>query len=40
VWESLTDSREFLRHLKLKAGLPADYWSDNIKVKRYTVEEF
>ncbi len=40
VWESLTDSREFLRHLKLKAGLPANYWSDNIKVMRYTVEEF
>jgi AmmeMemoRadiSam system protein A len=40
VWESLTDSREFLRHLKQKAGLPANYWSDNIKVKRYAVEEF
>ncbi|MGB5278765.1 MAG: AmmeMemoRadiSam system protein A [Gammaproteobacteria bacterium] len=40
VWESLTDSQEFLNHLKLKAGLPADYWSDQIKVKRYTVEEF
>lgn len=40
VWESLIDSREFLRHLKLKAGLPANYWSDNIKVMRYTVEEF
>ena len=40
VWESLSDSREFLNHLKLKAGLPADYWSDNIRVKRYTVEEF
>lgn len=40
VWESLTDSREFLNHLKQKAGLPANYWSDNIKIKRYTVEEF
>ena len=40
VWDSLTDSHEFLNHLKLKAGLPADYWSDNIKIKRYTVEEF
>lgn len=40
VWESLTDSREFLNHLKLKAGLPADHWSDKIKIKRYTVEEF
>lgn len=40
VWESLTDSHAFLNHLKLKAGLPANYWSDSIKVKRYTVEEF
>ena len=40
VWESLTDSREFLNHLKQKAGLPANYWSDRIKIKRYTVEEF
>jgi AmmeMemoRadiSam system protein A len=40
VWASLDDAREFLNHLKLKAGLPADYWSDKIKVKRYTVEEF
>ena len=40
VWDSLTASNEFLNHLKLKAGLPANYWSDNIKIKRYTVEEF
>ena len=40
VWESLADPREFLNHLKLKAGLPANHWSDQIKVKRYTVEEF
>ena len=35
VWEKLPDKREFLQHLKLKAGLPADYWSDSIKVFRY-----
>jgi AmmeMemoRadiSam system protein A len=40
VWESLTDSHTFLHHLKLKAGLPANYWSDDIKIMRYTVEEF
>jgi len=40
VWESLPEPQEFLRHLKHKAGLPADYWSDQIKVLRYTVEEF
>lgn len=40
VWESLTDSSEFLNHLKLKAGLPAKYWSKNIKIRRYSVDEF
>jgi AmmeMemoRadiSam system protein A len=38
VWESLTEPRDFLRHLKQKAGLPADYWSNQIKVERYTTE--
>lgn len=38
VWESLPDSKQFLRHLKQKAGLPADYWSDTIKVFRYRTE--
>jgi len=40
VWESVTDRRDFLNHLKQKTGLPMDYWSDTISVKRYTVEEF
>ena len=39
VWESLPTAREFLSHLKMKAGLPADYWSDTVKVYRYTVED-
>ncbi len=40
VWESLTDKHDFLRHLKQKSGLAANYWSDTIRVQRYTVEEF
>jgi len=36
VWESLPEPREFLRHLKLKAGLSGNYWSKTIKVRRYT----
>jgi AmmeMemoRadiSam system protein A len=40
VWESLPEAPEFLRHLKLKAGLPFDYWSDTLKVQRYTTESF
>lgn len=38
VWESLPESREFLSHLKQKAGLAPEYWSDAIKAFRYTVE--
>jgi len=38
VWESLPDAHSFLLHLKGKAGLPADYWSDTIRVSRYTTE--
>jgi len=40
VWEQLATAQEFLQHLKRKAGLPADYWSDSLKVSRYTVESF
>jgi len=36
VWESLPEPIEFLRHLKHKAGLGADYWSDSLQVIRYT----
>jgi uncharacterized protein len=38
VWESLPTAQEFLSHLKQKAGLPSDYWSDTLRVDRYTVE--
>ncbi|MFU8789263.1 MAG: AmmeMemoRadiSam system protein A [Methylobacter sp.] len=38
VWESLPEPRQFLRHLKQKAGLPPDYWSDTLRVYRYRAE--
>ena len=37
VWEQLPDKEQFLAHLKQKAGLPAHYWSDTLRVDRYTV---
>lgn len=40
VWESLPESRQFLQQLKRKAGLPADYWSDSLKISRYTTQSF
>lgn len=38
VWEQLPERHDFLRHLKLKAGLPPDYWSDDVAVWRYATE--
>jgi len=38
VWESLPEKKDFLNHLKLKAGLPEDYWSDSLRVYRYSTE--
>ena len=35
VWESLPDPEQFLRHLKIKAGLTEQYWSETIKISRY-----
>jgi AmmeMemoRadiSam system protein A len=40
VWESLPDAKSFLQHLKQKAGLPQNYWSESVKVSRYTTESF
>jgi AmmeMemoRadiSam system protein A len=38
VWETLPSPAQFLHHLKLKAGLPADYWSNTIKFYHYTAD--
>ena len=40
VWESLPKPGDFLRHLKMKAGLPPDYWSDDVRVWHYRTESF
>jgi AmmeMemoRadiSam system protein A len=40
VWESLPEPAQFLGHLKLKAGLAADYWSASMRIWRYTTESF
>jgi AmmeMemoRadiSam system protein A len=40
VWESLSAPAEFLSQLKLKAGLPVDYWSDTLRVLRYETSGF
>ena len=38
VWEQLPEPQQFLRHLKQKAGLSPDYWSENIRISRYRTE--
>ena len=40
VWEQLPQPLDFLRALKRKAGLVEDFWSDEMRVSRYTVEKF
>lgn len=40
VWEQLPDARVFMAHLKQKAGLPADFWADDMRVARYCVDKF
>jgi uncharacterized protein len=35
VWQRLKDPREFLAALKDKAGLPEDFWSPGLIVRRY-----
>ena len=36
VWESLPEPKQFLRQLKLKAGLEKNFWNDEMKVSRYS----
>ena len=40
VWQQLPEPERFLSHLMLKAGLPAYFWSGDIKLLRYTVEKY
>ncbi len=40
VWEQLPDIDQFWTHLKGKAGLPQDHWSDSVRVWRYSTETF
>lgn len=40
VWEQLPQPRQFMAQLKRKAGLPADFWSDEARLSRYTVSKW
>jgi uncharacterized protein len=38
VWDQLDEPRDFVRHLKLKAGWSAEFWSEEIEAWRYETE--
>jgi MEMO1 family protein len=40
VWDELPEPGEFLAQLKLKAGLPADFWHAELRLARYTVRKW
>jgi AmmeMemoRadiSam system protein A len=40
VWEALPEPADFLAQLKRKAGLPAGFWSPEIRLSRYRVEKW
>ena len=37
VWEQLPQPRDFMAHLKHKAGLSPAFWSEDVKLSRYGV---
>ena len=40
VWQELPEPQQFIKHLKMKAGLSPDFWSEEIQCERYTVEKW
>ena len=40
VWESLAQPRQFLGMLRRKAGLPDDFWAEDVKLSRYSVTKW
>jgi AmmeMemoRadiSam system protein A len=40
VWEQLPSPAEFMAQLKQKAGLSADFWSEGVRLQRYSVSKW
>lgn len=40
VWESIPNPHNFIGQLKLKAGLPEHFWSDDLSLHRYDVAKW
>jgi AmmeMemoRadiSam system protein B/AmmeMemoRadiSam system protein A len=40
VWADIPTPADFLAHLKHKAGLPPDFWDQDVRLSRYTVSKW
>lgn len=40
VWEQLPQPAQFLTHLKRKAGLPENFWAEEVQLSRYSVTQW
>jgi len=40
VWKTLPMAKDFIAHLKQKAGLSTDFWSEDVRLSRYTVSKW
>ena len=40
VWEMFPEPQQFLAALRKKCGLPADYWSEQLRFQRYRTTSF
>jgi len=40
VWKSLPQPRQFMAQLKRKAGLPVDFWDEQVRLARYAVTKY
>ena len=39
MWPRIPDAKEFVAHIKTKAGLPPDFWDEDVRLFRYTVDK-
>ncbi len=40
VWEQLPTPQQFMAYLKRKAGLPEQFWANEVRLSRYTVSKW
>lgn len=40
VWQQLPEVKDFMAHLKRKAGLSPTFWEPGVRLQRYTVRKF